>query len=188
MSMNTTTMTTKSAEEFLKEPYARVLIPETEGGFSAEILEFPGCYAMGETADEALSNLTNVAISWIEIALSQGKKIPEALAKYEGSGKVALRLPRSTHHKAVQMAERENVSLNTFIVGAVEAKVAVRDFYDHMVESLESRLIKQTAANVMARVIPVIQAWDEVAFPAEDRRAATPGSSGIVVNNFIGGK
>jgi hypothetical protein len=41
----------KSIQEYLREPYARILIPDALGGYSADIfLDFPGCFAQGETA------------------------------------------------------------------------------------------------------------------------------------------
>ncbi|MBV8452292.1 MAG: type II toxin-antitoxin system HicB family antitoxin [Deltaproteobacteria bacterium] len=53
------------AKAYLCLPYARVLTPEESGGYSAEMLEFPGCFAKGETADEAVHNLEEVAESWV---------------------------------------------------------------------------------------------------------------------------
>ncbi len=67
----------KSSEEYLKEPYSRILIPDENGFFSAEIMEFPGCFAEGKTADEAMHNLEEAAKSWIEASLEQGHEIPE---------------------------------------------------------------------------------------------------------------
>lgn len=62
----------------LGRPYIRTVIP-TEGTFHAEMFEFPGCIATGETAGEALRNLERVAASWLYAALVQGQKIPEPL-------------------------------------------------------------------------------------------------------------
>jgi len=66
----------KTIEEYLKEPYSRILIPEEDGGFSAKILEFDGCYAIGETVEEAYRNLENTARSWIGVCLDHGLDIP----------------------------------------------------------------------------------------------------------------
>jgi len=173
MSKSQTNMKTRTPQDYLKEPYARVLTPEAEGGYSAEILEFPGCYSSGDTADEAMVNLEDAAFNWIEAALSQGQDIPKPFANYEASGRVALRLPRSLHHRAVQMAERERVSLNTFLVGAVEARVGVGEFYDRMARRLEGRLATKTAANVMAQFIPFIKALDDASISTLGKRAAT---------------
>ena len=181
-------MKTKSIEEYLKDPYARVLIPEAEGGFSCEVLELPGCYAQGDSASEALSNLDDAIASWIEAALAHGQTIPEAFANYETSGKVALRLPRSTHQKAVQMAQLENVSLNTFIVGAVEARVAITTYTHELMQRLENRLVTKTAANVMARFIPLLKELDETVITATQLKLASNPSAApapIVVNNFV---
>jgi predicted RNase H-like HicB family nuclease len=70
----------KKAVDYLKEPYARILIPEEGGGFSAEILEFPGCFSQGETTDETYRNLEEAAKSWIETCLAQGLEVPPASA------------------------------------------------------------------------------------------------------------
>jgi predicted RNase H-like HicB family nuclease len=127
MSKKTADMTIKQAHDYLKEPYTRILIPESEGGFSAEILEFPGCYSYGDTPEEALKNLNDAAINWIEAAQEQGQFIPEPLDAGDASGRIALRLPRNLHRKAMQMAQRDRVSLNTFLVEAIAARVGAED-------------------------------------------------------------
>lgn len=110
--------------DYLKRPYARVLRPEADGSFSAEILEFPGCFAAGDTGSEALQNLENVAESWILGMLAKKERIPEPLQEKEAfSGKLVLRLPRSLHKKAAFAAEREGVSLNQFISACVAEAV-----------------------------------------------------------------
>lgn len=45
--------------------------------FIAEMPELPGCMADGETAQEALKNIENVAESWVETARELGRDIPE---------------------------------------------------------------------------------------------------------------
>jgi predicted RNase H-like HicB family nuclease len=125
-------------EEYLSQPYSRLLVPEKEGGYSAEILEFPGCFSQGETAEEAVKNLEDAARNWIAAALEQGLKIPEPTGDHDYSGKIALRLPRSTHRKAIQMAEREGVSLNTFLVDAISARTGAEDLYTRLEERLNA--------------------------------------------------
>jgi hypothetical protein len=48
------------AADILKKPYARVVTPDEDGSYFAEIVEFPGCFAAGKTAPEALENLESV--------------------------------------------------------------------------------------------------------------------------------
>lgn len=112
--------------DILNKPYARMVIPDPEGWFSAEIVEFPGCIAMGDTAAEALENLEEVAADWIGAALAQGQHIPEPLDAAGYSGKLVLRMPKSLHQKAALYAERDGVSLNQFIVTCLAEHVGVR--------------------------------------------------------------
>lgn len=117
----------ESASEILKKPYARVLVPEEDGSFRAEIMEFPGCIAVGDTAAEALSTLEEVAESWLEAVFEKGQPVPEPAEIVEYSGKVALRLPKSLHQRAAMVAKADGVSLNQFIVSSLASCVgAVR--------------------------------------------------------------
>ncbi|MER9866151.1 type II toxin-antitoxin system HicB family antitoxin [Mesorhizobium sp. M0136] len=112
--------------DILRKPYARMVIPDSDGTFSAEIVEFPGCIASGATASEALANLEEVAADWIDAALNQGQEIPEPMEAAGYSGKLVLRMPKSLHQRAALYAEREGVSLNQFIVTCLAEHVGVR--------------------------------------------------------------
>jgi len=132
-----------TTEKILRRPYSRVIIPDESGLFSAELLEFPGCFADGETAEEAYRNLEGVAESWIESAQAQGYPIPEPFALAEPSGTLSLRLPKSLHRRAIAFAQRDAVSLNTFIVAAVGVAVGA--------EQLAAR-VSANLAGVIARI------------------------------------
>ncbi|MBI3015409.1 MAG: type II toxin-antitoxin system HicB family antitoxin [Candidatus Tectomicrobia bacterium] len=145
-------MVDKTPEEYLREPYARILIPESEGGFSAEILEFPGCYAVGKTPDETFENLEEVAKAWIEAELEQGHEIPPPSTS-QASGKIALRLPRSLHQQAIRMAERDGTSLNQFIVTAVAARVGAEDLYIRMAQQFSQRFVYVMSISTKAEIV-----------------------------------
>src|SRR5258707_2691027 len=102
----------KNLDEYIKQPYARILIPNEDGSYSAEILEFPGCFAEGETANEAMQNLEAAARSWIEASLEQGHDIPEPFINQDFGGKVALRMSNRLHRRASQNDVRYIVRLN----------------------------------------------------------------------------
>lgn len=124
----------KERESRLKGPYSRILIPEEDGSYFAEILEFPGCIAMGATADEAVRNLDEAANEWIKAAQVQGQEIPEPFANQGFSGKLALRLPRSLHRQATRFAERDGTSLNQFLISAIAARVGAEDAVGKIME------------------------------------------------------
>ena len=141
----------KTPEAYLKEPYSRILIPNDDGTFSGEVLEFPGCVAEGDTANQAMENLEAAAMSWIEASLEQGLDIPEPSLNQGFGGKVALRLPRSLHRQAARLAERDGVSLNQFLVTAIAARVGAEDFNTRLSEKFEIRFAN-TAANIVFTV------------------------------------
>lgn len=146
-------MTQKSAQEYLKQPYARILIPDEEGGYSAEILEFPGCFAEGETADETMQALERAAESWIEAALEQGQDIPAPFVNQGYSGKVALRLPGSVHRKAAQFASRDGTSLNQHLLSCIAGGIGASELY--------TRLANQLTETITARVEEFCQRTEE---------------------------
>jgi predicted RNase H-like HicB family nuclease len=142
----------RAAKEYLKEPYARILIP-SEGTFSAEILEFPGCFAEGGNPNEAFTNLEEAAEEWIEACLDQGQEIPEPFVNQGFGGKIALRLPRSMHRQAVQMAERDGVSLNQFLVSAIAARIGAEDLYTRIVNRFKGQIASTTASIITEQLL-----------------------------------
>lgn len=114
------------ANEILKKPYARLITPDTDGRFFSEIVEFPGCFATGNTAADALQNLESVAVDWINTAIAQGQDIPEPMDSHEYSGRTVLRMTRGLHRRAALWAEREGVSLNQFITTCLAEAVGER--------------------------------------------------------------
>lgn len=144
-----------TVEEYLKKPYARVLVPD-EGVYVAEILEFPGCLAEGETPDEAYKNLEEAARGWIESSLERGLEIPPPSINAGYAGKVALRLPRSAHRLAVRMAERDGVSLNQFLVSSISARIGAEDLYGRIVQNIQST-IQSTINTVISSTITYFQ-------------------------------
>jgi len=143
---------TQSIQDILNKPYARVLLRNVDGGYTAQILEFPGCVAEGDTPDEAMMDLDEAASSWIEVAIEQKESIPEPLANHGYSGKINLRIPKSVHKQAALFAQKDDVSLNQFFTGAIAARIGSEEFYDHLVKKLEER-VKQAAIILNAQVI-----------------------------------
>jgi predicted RNase H-like HicB family nuclease len=153
----------RSAQEIFKEPYARILIPTDDGTYSAEVLEFPGCYAEGDTPAQAIGNLESAAISWIEAAVEQGQEIPPPIAAHGYSGKINLRLPKSIHKQAACFAQKDDVSLNQFFISAIAARVGAEEFYDHLVRRLEGRFAAPTALNIDVQQVFNLSFWQPYA-------------------------
>ena len=123
-----------ASSEYLKRPYGRVVVPESDGTFRAEIIEFPGCIATGDTAAEALASLENVAESWLGATIARGQHFPAPMEGGSFSGKLVVRLGRDLHRRATHMAAHEGVSLNQFIVSSVAEHVGSRQAVGHMLQ------------------------------------------------------
>ena len=123
-------------DEYLSLPYKFFVIPDSElGGYTAGIEEFPGCIAEGDTAEEALRELHDNAIDWIEEEIEAGRSIPEPSILHAPtfSGRFTLRLPPDVHRKIARWADRNNVSLNravetavAYFLGAKETRPEIR--------------------------------------------------------------
>jgi predicted RNase H-like HicB family nuclease len=141
--------TTDKVTKFLRQPYTRILTPDAESGtYTAQVLEFPGCVAQGDTPEEAYENLEKSAAGWIEAARDLGQEIPEPFMNQGFGGKIALRLPRSIHRRAALMAEQDNTSLNQFLLSAISERVGAEDLYTRILERLHQEWA-QTTLNVV---------------------------------------
>lgn len=113
--------------DYLRQPYARIIIPEEDGSYRGEIMEFPGCISSGDDPSSTLESLEGVAMAWLTAALENGQPIPDPVElSNDFSGRFVLRIPKSLHKKATWCAEREGVSLNQFISYSLAETVGER--------------------------------------------------------------
>ena len=49
---------------------------EDGGGFAATVPDLPGCMSDGATPEEALSNVQDAIVTWIEAARDLGHEVP----------------------------------------------------------------------------------------------------------------
>jgi antitoxin HicB len=105
-----------SLEFYLKLEYPVTLYPDPDEGYVAEIKDFPGCITQGETAQEALAEMEDARILWIQTAYEYGDNIPLPATEIKYSGKTLLRMPSSLPQKLAERAQKEGISLNQYIV------------------------------------------------------------------------
>ncbi len=94
------------------------LAREDGGGWLASVPELPGCFADGETPDEAYAELKGVLEFWLQVAKETGKPVSEPAIQEEVqySGKTVLRMPKNLHRILAEQAELEGASLNQYMV------------------------------------------------------------------------
>jgi antitoxin HicB len=113
-------MSKRELVRYLKLPYRlNVSFDEESDAWVARFPELPGCVADGATPEEALIEAQAAKALWIETAVAQGQQIPHPQGEPTYSGKFVLRLPRSLHEAAAERADREGISLNSYLVHLV---------------------------------------------------------------------
>ena len=129
-------MARRTAVEYLELPYTievRFDSGDGESGWVASVVELPGCITQGDTFEELGEMIREAMLAWIEVELEDGAAIPEPRAVDDFSGKFVTRIPRSLHRDLVRAAERDGVSLNSFVNMALSRSVgsprAARDVY-----------------------------------------------------------
>jgi len=117
----------KPLEYYLSRKYPITIHIASEGGYVAEIEDLPGCLAQGETLAEACELIEEARRMWLEVAYEDGQDIPEPRSEQEYSGKFFIRAPRSLHRKLDQMAKREGVSLNQYLVATLSRSIGMEE-------------------------------------------------------------
>jgi antitoxin HicB len=105
-------------EDYLELPYTIEVVRdegENYAGWFARVVELPGCMTQADTFAELSEMIKEAMTVWIETALEDGETIPLPRTLEDYSGRFVIRIPKSLHRELVEMAEREGVSLNTFV-------------------------------------------------------------------------
>ncbi len=113
-------------EDYLQLRYTRQIVQEDDGSWRAEITEFPGCFAAGDTDVEALTALADVAYAWVESMLATDQAIPSPAEENDYSGRLVLRMGKTLHQKAARCADVDGVSLNMFITNCLAECVGAK--------------------------------------------------------------
>ncbi len=98
-------------------PYSINLIwSDEDKGYIATIPEFKNLSAFGATRDEALKEAETVLEGYLETLKEENLAIPQPEKISEYSGQMRIRMPRHLHQCLVVSADREGVSLNTYML------------------------------------------------------------------------
>ncbi len=84
---------------------------------------FPFISAMGATRAEAAREMDDLLEEIIETSREEGRALPPVIPEPVSSGQIRLRLPRTVHDRAIECAQVDETSLNTFLVSAVAQRI-----------------------------------------------------------------
>ncbi len=163
--------------ELMSRSYAYELARDPEGGgYFAHHPDLEGCFAQGESADEAVERLDDARRAWFRARSDDGLSIPRPTDD-EPSGRFSLRIPRVTHGDAVRRAARQGVSLNLLIstalaeflgAGSAVERIESRmgSLEDAMADRIGARLEAQVDRLMASRATDTVATSEEASAPA----------------------
>jgi predicted RNase H-like HicB family nuclease len=125
----------------------RIFWWEEDNAWIAVCPAFPYASAFGATREEAARQMDEAIAEIIFTYEQEGRPLPPVEREPTASGQLRLRLPRDVHERAIEQARLEEVSLNTFLVGAISEKLgsqaglaAMRALRDEIVGLVDKQL------------------------------------------------
>ena len=107
--------------------YRMMISPiETTSGmeYEASFPDVPGAVGGGRTPEEAVKDAYATLEAHLQYMKEDGEEIPQpSLTEEEYSGKLQLRISKSLHKRAKQVANWEGVSMNALINEALTTRV-----------------------------------------------------------------
>ena len=117
---------------------------DEDQGYVATSPEFHGLSAFGETEEEALAEAKIARQLFIDDILESGEELPSAQKVNQYSGQTRLRLSKTVHRLVAEMAASEGISLNQFIVEAINERLGAQKAGSRQVEELRRALAENT--------------------------------------------
>jgi antitoxin HicB len=134
---------------FMNLSYPITVVKE-ETGYSVAILDLPGCLSQGDTLEEALKNIEDAKAGWLEIAIEQGREIPEPEHERSFSGRFLVRVPKGLHKTLAIQAKRSGVSLNQYVTHLLTAAAKEEEYGEVTKEIL--RAVEALNTSGLARI------------------------------------
>ena len=101
----------------------RPLSAEEGGGYLVEYPDIPGCMSDGETIAEAIANGREALRDCLEVFRESGRKPVKPSIE---AAQWRQRLPRTLYAKLTRQAQREGVSINSFVTAIIAETVGSR--------------------------------------------------------------
>ncbi len=101
----------------------RPLSAEEGGGYLVEYPDIPGCMSDGETVEEAIANGREALRDCLAVLRESGRKVPKPGIE---PAQWRQRLPRTLYSKLTRQAEREGVSINSYVTAIIAEAIGAR--------------------------------------------------------------
>lgn len=104
----------KPLDHYLGLEYSYTVVPD-DGSYFIKFPDLPGCMTQVEDSAEIAAMAEEIRTLWIEAECEEGHDVPEPRPDEQYSGKFVVRMPKSLHRGLASAADREGVSLNTWV-------------------------------------------------------------------------
>ncbi len=158
----------------------KIFWSEEDHAFIATCQEFPGLSAFGSIEEEALREGKVALQMMIEAYQERGIPLPQPTqVREEGySGQFRVRLPKSLHRQAAQIAATDGISLNQLVVSAVEQRVGAKQVGTRMLAEMK-QLLTEHATQYQLTLASALTSNQRMTFTQAVRSEATnAGTSG----------
>jgi antitoxin HicB len=132
--------------EYYKSLKYPIELVETDEGVVASHPDLPGCQSFGDSIPDAIKNLDEVRLLWLEGQFKAYGSAPELREDEDYSGKFVLRVPKWLHRTLEKTARREGISLNQLAVSLLsrgtteKTSEAVSWQLSHVLEQMRCQL------------------------------------------------
>lgn len=103
-------------EDYLAMEYPFMVHADPDGGYVIVFPDLPGCMTQVDDATDIGPMAEDARKGWIETCYELGREIPLPSYTEEYSGRFVVRMPKSLHRDLAEQADRNDVSLNTWII------------------------------------------------------------------------
>ena len=111
-----------------------------------------GCVGGGETPEEAIVEAQENLEIYLEYLKEEKCPLPNEYIENNCNGKIALRVGKTTHHKLLQLAEDEGISLNSIINNAIEYYLGKKSYDIEFNEKIEQIKELSESSNNLQKV------------------------------------
>lgn len=128
-----------------------------------------GCIGGGNTAEEAVNEAQENLEVYLEYLQEEKRSLPEEYVENSYSGKIALRIAKSTHQKIAQLSDSEGISINSIINNAIENYLGSKK-YENAIDKKIEEIFENTNKSMQLQQLnfaistQLCQTWNEKGF------------------------
>ena len=152
---------------------------EEDQEYVATCPAFPGLSAFGQTEEEALTEAKVALNLFIDACRKKGIELPEPQLANSYSGQFRVRLPKSLHRQAAQLALLDGESLNQLVVRAVEARVGAQVAGKRMLGEMR-QVLREHQQQIIVSLDSALSSADERMLLAEVETETRTSSTRII--------